>query len=360
MKTKRMDEIQALRGWAFLGVFLHHAAFYFDWGYVGVSAFFVLSGFFATIRPGGDERIPSPFDSIKKALQKTLRLYPLHIVMLCMITPLVMEGVIYSWQLRPVAKQFLLNVFLLQSWSPDHYDNISFNGVTWFLSTMMFLYIVIPYFAYFVRRHDKRISLLIAIVTMLIQTAACVVYLKKYGIDNINFDWFSYVFPPAHLLDTFVGCVLGKIYLESKDEEQEQRSVKATLYELVLLIATGIFYYWMEQPEENIVMAALKNRTVLYILPACLWIWVFIKQKGYISKALSIKPFKWLGDMSGDLYLVHFVVIQYIWDQLTKHHIRFKTAGRPLLSVSGLAVSVLICIVVKILRDIMKRSRSKV
>ena len=248
----------------------------------------------------------------------------------------------------------------MQSWSPDHYDNISFNGVTWFLSTMMFLYLVIPYFAYFVRRHDKKTSFVIVTAALPVQIAACVVYLKKCGIDNINFDWFSYVFPLAHLLDTFVGCVFGKIYMESKDDEPGERTAKATVLELLLLIVTGIFYYWMEQPEENFFMVALKNRTVLYILPACLWIWAFMKQKGYISKVLCIKPFKWLGDMSGDLYLVHFVVIQYIWDQITKHHIHFKTLGRPLLCIGGLAISILICVVIKLLKDLMKKSRSKV
>ena len=360
MKKGRIEEIQALRAWAFLGVFLHHSAFFFDWGYVGVSAFFVLAGFFTTLGMKEDAGVPAPFHCIKRSLQKTFKLYPLHIVMLCLITPLVMDGVVYGWQLGPVKKQFILNILLLQSCSPDHYDNISFNGVSWFLSAMMILYLIIPYLAYIVRKLDKHVSIAIALIALPLQIIADMLYLKKYGIDNINFDWFSYVCPFAHLIDTFAGCIFARIYMESKDDDKKERSVKGTVFEVLLLIATGIFYYWMELPGGSIFMTALKNRTVLYIFPALLWIWVFIRQQGAVSKFLSLKPFMWLGNMSGDLYLVHFVIIQYIWKIITDRHIRFKGTGQILLSAGGLAASILFCVMIKLIRDVIKKSKGKV
>lgn len=80
---KRLDQIQALRGIAFLGVFLSHTGL--KWfgavGHWGVSVFLVLSGFLMFISYSGNDRIKriSLRDNIVFSWRKIKKLYPLHI-----------------------------------------------------------------------------------------------------------------------------------------------------------------------------------------------------------------------------------------------------------------------------------------
>lgn len=48
MKDKRIESLETLRGIAFLGIFLLHVGFPIQWATLGVSIFFVLSGFLLT------------------------------------------------------------------------------------------------------------------------------------------------------------------------------------------------------------------------------------------------------------------------------------------------------------------------
>lgn len=80
---KRLDQIQALRGIAFLGVFLSHTGL--KWfgaaGHWGVSVFLVLSGFLMFVSYSDNDRIKriSIRDNIAFSWRKIKKLYPLHI-----------------------------------------------------------------------------------------------------------------------------------------------------------------------------------------------------------------------------------------------------------------------------------------
>lgn len=82
MKQKS-NQIQALRGIAFLGVFLSHTGL--KWfgatGHWGVSIFLVLSGFLMFVSYSGNNRIEriSIWNNIAFSWGKSKKLYPLHI-----------------------------------------------------------------------------------------------------------------------------------------------------------------------------------------------------------------------------------------------------------------------------------------
>lgn len=63
-REKKIESLTSLRGIAFIGIFFLHANFYFQWATIGVSIFFVLSGFLLSYKYfysntawGGIERI---------------------------------------------------------------------------------------------------------------------------------------------------------------------------------------------------------------------------------------------------------------------------------------------------------------
>mgnify|MGYP001064821916 CR=1 FL=1 len=143
-KTKSIDSLQALRAWAFMGVFLTHTDIMFlKLGAWGVSVFFILSGFLMTYNYYGKKRIESVSftKNISFAWNKMKHLYPLHIVtMLAMsIFMFIGEGTI---PISQVSVRIFLNLLLLQSWTPIQCD---INGVSWYLCVTMFLYFLFPY-----------------------------------------------------------------------------------------------------------------------------------------------------------------------------------------------------------------------
>ena len=83
MMGTKLKQIQALRGIAFLGVFLSHTGL--KWfgaaGHWGVSIFLVLSGFLMFASYSGNNRIEriSIRDNIAFSWGKIKKLYPLHI-----------------------------------------------------------------------------------------------------------------------------------------------------------------------------------------------------------------------------------------------------------------------------------------
>ncbi len=93
--SRRLDLLQALRGLAVLAVMLHHTLFYplrgfqycfhladgaFDGGWIGVDAFFCLSGFVMAWVHGDDIGIPERARSF--AFKRFFRIYPPYLVFL--------------------------------------------------------------------------------------------------------------------------------------------------------------------------------------------------------------------------------------------------------------------------------------
>ena len=104
-------------------------------GYVGVTFFFVLSGFVLTWTWKPDAS-PRQF-----YLRRFARVYPAHLLTALIALSLGLLGVI-SVDASPVSVP--LNLSLLQSWVPDYAVTYSLNGPSWSLSDEIFFYAVFP------------------------------------------------------------------------------------------------------------------------------------------------------------------------------------------------------------------------
>jgi len=111
-------------------------------GYIGVSFFFILSGYILAYRYS--EAIADGSFSFRTFLNRRLaRILPMYYVGLLVALPIsfpeFMDGnrVFY-------AKKLISNLFLVQSLVPisDYY--FSFNGVSWSVSTELFFYLCFP------------------------------------------------------------------------------------------------------------------------------------------------------------------------------------------------------------------------
>jgi peptidoglycan/LPS O-acetylase OafA/YrhL len=100
-------------------------------GYVGVSFFFVLSGFVLTFSWDSDASAGRFYR------RRFARVYPVHL--LFVVVAMLPLSPPPNWSALPA------NLLLVQSWSPDLAVARSFSGVSWSLSCEMFFYAVFPW-----------------------------------------------------------------------------------------------------------------------------------------------------------------------------------------------------------------------
>ena len=142
-----IHSLQSVRFVLALLIFHHH---YFitpqieQFGTFPVSFFFILSGFLLSV--GYAEKVTTiSFQYRRFVLKRFSRVYSLNIVglILFLLYPLAIG--IYSGEFKAIDFKLILDIFLLQSWFP--YPSVFFSGnaVCWFLSDIVFCYLMFPF-----------------------------------------------------------------------------------------------------------------------------------------------------------------------------------------------------------------------
>jgi peptidoglycan/LPS O-acetylase OafA/YrhL len=169
-------------------------------GSVGVSFFFILSGFVMAWTARPDDR-PRRFYRRRFA-----RIWPSHLV--TWLTWLVIVAL--GWTIiTPTPARALVNLLLLQAWVPVGAWFFSINRVSWSLSCEEFFYAVFP----MIRRRlalDDRRRRLVALVGLIAvtETVQLVITVVWPTPDTIVQYW-AYIFPPTRLLEFMIGMVLA-------------------------------------------------------------------------------------------------------------------------------------------------------
>ncbi len=250
-------------------------------GDCGVAFFFILSGFVCSL--GYGQRIREGAfrygDFICKRLKK---LYPLHL--LCLLFFLLVSQTTLDMKV-------MTNALLLQSWVPDPEWYFSCNKVSWFLSSLLFCYVVFP----FVYRHLSRY---LTLAVLLAYAAIC--WLIPY--DQVNAV--LYVFPLVRFVDFYLGMLLCRLY--ERKPGMDVRSWMEVLLVVLLFVALTV-YPFMD--------AKLRNAPLfwLVLLPLIL---VFAQESGVVSRLLKSRPMFFLGSLTMPLFLTHQILIGILLHRL--------------------------------------------
>ncbi|MBR1548693.1 MAG: acyltransferase [Prevotella sp.] len=273
--------LQSLRFVFVLLIFLSHFA-YGDisaldaGGDCGVAFFFILSGFVLSLGYGGRLREGS-FSYVCYLKRRLLKIYPLHL--LCLGAFLLASGSIADGRL-------VLNAMLMQSWvpSPDYY--FSYNSVSWFLSSILFCYLVFPL------AYRRATPWWLAVVLSLYVVLFIVV-----PDDKVNA--ILYVNPLVRFVDFYIGIVLCRLY-ERRGVPRWSGWQWTEIAVVVAVMAALAAYPW--------VGAKLRNAPLfwLVLVPA---LWVFAQQQGAVSRLLQMRPVMFLGSLSMPFYLTHQMLI---------------------------------------------------
>ena len=269
----------------------HFSHFLYKEGFVGVSFFFVLSGFI--IAYNYQRKFESKSISRREFwIARFARVYPLHIATL-MLYPLVGGALLaMNWDtvLKLVSQLFLVHPFIPQT---DYF--FAFNSPSWSLGCEQLFYFLFPFLALWLS--DTRKLFWILIATGLI--VACGMYFTPE--EQIRAYW--YVNPLTRLPDFLVGMLLFKLY----DKSARNWSVnRATWFEIGAVALFIAFYYCGSAG----VLPKVYRYSVYYWLPVSLLLYVFAINKGMISRFLSNKYLVIGGDISYAMYLIHLFIIE--------------------------------------------------
>lgn len=303
---KKLSTIQGLRFIGFLLIFLNHASWliaenkYFDFGARGVEIFLVLSSYMVAYNYSDRIMPNSRGYSIRYMFSKVKKFYFLHIITFLAMTIYVAAHIIkqhgYPGGTGQLVIDAVLNVTLLKSWYwPSAF---SFNGVTWFLSTILFAYLLVPKLIHWEQRKrgNEKIVFFLMVITAKLFLDTCGYPLHLNPWPNIVS---LYTFPAYRFLDFLVGYMAYTVFHEYQDTSMKMKhlSVLPWLVLIIYFVSCRLFNpIWV--PAE-------------FLLLTVLLIQAFTVEKGAFSKIFGSKIMVHLGNISFELYIIHVVVISY-------------------------------------------------
>lgn len=269
-------------------------------GTEAVAFFFVLSGFVEALHLREDKlRLRNV---LRICVKKVHKFYRTHVVFLVFTIP----TMIYMVLTDPIGSfiKFIINALLLQSWFPNEHIWLSYNSVTWFLSTLVFLCIfIIPlhHICSYIEKHSHAVGIYAVILVVDWLMVFAVAFLLSTHCDNIQY--YLYAFPPIRLMDYTSGFVLGRVFVHQRNNKSVCR--KATYLEIAAVgVIMGYLMIFPYVPEAF-------SRAAIYQPGAAFVIYVFAMGKGTISHFLSSPPMVRLGGNTLYYMISHQVIIRY-------------------------------------------------
>ncbi|MEZ0112429.1 peptidoglycan/LPS O-acetylase OafA/YrhL [Catenulispora sp. EB89] len=310
-RAARLPSLTALRFDAAFMVFIYHSNYLGafrntrvqkDYGFVtnsagavGVSFFFVLSGFVLTW-------VAKPADTkVQFWRRRFLKIFPNHAVIW-----LVMVGMLAVSGTRIMVEPAAANLFLVNSWVPNM-NNLLYavNGVTWSLSAEIVFYLLFPFLILGIARirADQLWYWAVGVAAL----SLSVPLLSKTFLPNApmfpgytEFSWpqmwFAYQFPLVRCLEFVVGILFARIVISG-------RWVRIGLGPAALIVlAVYVSSLWL--PQLWVFAAPYSFPLGLLVSAAA------TSDIAGRRTVLTRRPVVWLGEISYAFFLIHLNVLK--------------------------------------------------
>ena len=270
---------------------------YRDWlaeGYIGVTFFFVLSGFILT--HAYNERIRLQRVSHARFMwHRIARLYPIHLLTFALSLPLVWAGA-KALSSEQIIVGLISNALLLQAYIPDNLIYFSANHPSWSLSVELFFYALFPLL---VRLGSRQ---LLALLALVVAWHLGLLWHEEDLMANNSWQFLAYIFPPARLGDFIVGILVHRLRAHAP-----LRAAQASWAQAVALVALPCLVAWGRDAVSPIL------RTDLFYLPAMAWaVYAFSFDNGILGRRLCAPWAVYLGEISFSVYMIHQLLIRYL------------------------------------------------
>jgi peptidoglycan/LPS O-acetylase OafA/YrhL len=318
VKRPALEALTGLRFVAAIWVVLYHGApkFFSDptnvavrfasYGYIGVSLFFVLSGFilaYTYLDPATGRLRGTP-----KAFwwARVARVYPVYLFALALGLPLFVKGILLVSEERGRAlASMILTPLLLQGWWPS--AACQWNCPAWSLSVEALFYVLFPFIGVWLLR-SRRSALPIALTTWAVGLMLPLLYtsLQPDGLLEVTggshgawLDALKYN-PIPHLPEFLIGVATGITFL-NRDVSRSSRTLRRITLALILIVAIALSV-GVEVPYPLLHTGVLAPLWSMLIY--CLAI-----GRGNTATVLRQRPMVRLGEASYSLYLIHLQLL---------------------------------------------------
>lgn len=199
----------------------NYTGFIFNQANLGVSYFFVLSGFVMMVAYGDKNQI-NFFDYIKN---RVARIFPVYYLAIFLVLSIMLFSN-FSWS------DLFLNLTLLQSWFPGKALTINYPG--WSLSVELFFYLLFPFlFNVLYKKVNLKILFFISLVFWFLSQ---LYYNYEMKNDILKNSYLNY-FPILHLNQFIIGNLFGLYFTSYKSHEKSNNILKIiTLFFVFILI----------------------------------------------------------------------------------------------------------------------------
>src|SRR6267154_4480129 len=274
-------------------------------GYVGVSFFFVLSGFILVYTYAGRPMILKEFWRARFA-----RIYPAYAFSFLVTAPwfffavLTMDIPFFAWAKAHLRLTSGLVVGLLQAWVPQ--AALSWNAVAWSLSVEAFFYLLFPFLLVFLLRRSQPQLFIIAAGSWLATLSFSGWYVLRnpdhltiVDADILGAFWLNALKfnPLARLPEFLLGMACGFLFLRSRRESK--LALPLVLFGIAALIVVVYFSALIPYPILHTALLAPAFAAIVY---------------GFALRPNwgAILENRWLvlcGDASYSLYLLHSMIV---------------------------------------------------
>jgi|SRR5579859_282904 len=321
----RLPALTSLRFFAALHVvFFHLLALKIMWskgwvrqissiGYVGVSFFFVLSGFILVYTYAGRAITPREFWRARFA-----RIYPAFFFSLIVTGPffffaaLFLKVPFFEWFGAHLKLVLFLVPLLLQAWVP--LAALAWNSVAWSLSDEAFFYLGFPFLQKGITKLTGGALAALGIGCWAISLAMTALYtwknpdhLHAIDMDVLNGFWLNAVkfHPLARLPEFVLGMACGAVFLKAKRDAKHAPT----------MIFGGLALFALAAAFSGRLPYAMLHTSLLAPAFAAI-IYGFALRPSW-GTWLEWKPLEFLGDASYSLYLLHsFIMGPFFYTQM--------------------------------------------
>ena len=311
MRKGELSSLTGIRFYAALVVYVYHvvltipgvnalsvSSLFSNAADVGVSFFFVLSGFILTYNYADVFRDGISTASYKRFIWDRLtKIYPVHFLALLLVLPIAT----LSPQLRLDWRAVPLHLLLLQCFWPSSTPAFSsyLNVPSWSISCEWFFYLLGPV-VMFLASGNRRRWVLVAVV--MAYACGLGLFLWHGQSDEARF-YFVSRFAPSRFVEFLLGVFLARVFLTSSGQKLAGVSGLAQATGIGLLIAGAMSRPYVPWPLWG---------GLLYVPGSILLVLGLAHDRGFFVAHLSRPWLNLLGRATFSLYLIHTPLLRAV------------------------------------------------
>lgn len=293
-----INSLQFLRYLFALMIFHHH--FFLNpqivqFGAFPVAFFFILSGFVMT--KGYEEKVLANTFNYKTYIKKRIiKILPLNVICLGLYLLIPVSADILNSRFSFSNYFFVIpDILMIQAWIPIKEIYFSGNAVAWFLSDILFCYLMFPFLLKLIKSKYGNV-VFICILTFYF---VFIQFIKGDALHSI-----IYINPLFRIIDFMIGILLLSLSKSIFVFRKSIRPLGIALFEMLSFIITilSLIIYPYVSKEYSLV--------ALYWVPSIFLILAFSQAKGGPVSSFFCNPFlTYLGSLSFPFYMIHTTII---------------------------------------------------